>query len=46
VQEWIEGGKIMRVIKDRKKDVEIEERQNIFFPQHTNLACDRKLTPI
>jgi len=30
VREWSAGGKITIVIKDRKKDVEIEERENLF----------------
>jgi len=46
VREWSEGGKITKVIKERKKEVESEERQNLLFPQHTCLACERKFTLI
>jgi len=44
VREWSEGGKITRVIEDMKKDVEIEERYNSFFPQQPCLACGREFT--
>ena len=46
VRERSEGDKITGVIKDRKNDVEIEERQNLFFPQHTSLSYERKFTLI
>ena len=44
VREWSEEGKITRAIEDIKKGVEIEERHNLFFPQHICLAGESKFT--
>jgi hypothetical protein len=44
VGEWSEEGKITRAIEDIKKGVEIEERHNLFFPQHICLAGESKFT--
>ena len=43
VREWSEEDKITKVIKERKKEVGSEDRENLFFPQHTNLASEKNV---